>query len=155
MPSLLRGRQAQFYIDIVYGIVFSITFGFLLFVDMDPRVAAFAGGLVLGYFLRVWENMTVYERILQEAVAEEVAEQVPQEAEERVAREVEATVPEEVHAEAEEQVAQEVREQVAEAEVQVSEELHEEVEDQVDQELEKRINARIEERLDDEESPDS
>ena len=47
------GRQTQFYIDTVYGLVFSLGFGYLLFVGMDPRIAAFQGGLVLGYFLRV------------------------------------------------------------------------------------------------------
>ena len=49
-------------------------FGYLLFVGLDARIAAFQGGLILGYFLRVWENMMMYERILQddeEAVADE------------------------------------------------------------------------------------
>jgi len=68
----LRGRQTQFYIDVIYGIGFAGAFAYLLFVDMDPRIAAFQGGLVLGYILRVWENMTIYERILHEEVEEKM-----------------------------------------------------------------------------------
>jgi hypothetical protein len=79
------GRQTQFHIDVVYGLAFSIGFGYLLLYGMDPRVGALEGGLVLGYFLRVWENMSVYEQILEEEVAEE--------AEDAVATEVEAQVP--------------------------------------------------------------
>lgn len=126
MSLAFGGRQAQFHIDIIYGLAFSGAFGYLLFVSMDHRVAAFAGGLVLGYFLRVWENMSVYERILQEAVAEEVAEQVPGEAEEQVAKE------------AEQRVAKEAEERVAD-----------EVESRVDDEFDEQIDQRIEEHLED------
>lgn len=115
-----RGRQTRFYIDLVYGLAFSLGFGYLMLFGMDPRVAAFQGGLVLGYFLRVWENMSVYEQVLEEevaeeaeeAVAEEVAERVPDEAEEQVAVEVEDQVHDEVAAEVEEQVTDEIEERV-------------------------------------------
>lgn len=135
-----RGRQTQFYIDIVYGGAFAVGFGYLLFVGMDPRVAAFQGGLVLGYFLRVWENMSIYERILQEEIAEE--------AEEVVAEEVADRVP----GEAEEQVAQEVEQQVsdevtAEIEHQVPEEVTAEVEERIDEEVEEQIDERVGERI--------
>lgn len=66
-------------------------FGYLLFVGLDARIAAFQGELILGYFLRIWENMTVYERILQddeEAVADELEEQVPTKADERLAQQL-------------------------------------------------------------------
>ncbi|MCU4750664.1 hypothetical protein OB919_01495 [Halobacteria archaeon AArc-curdl1] len=63
------GRQTQYYFDLVYRAAF-------VFSDSAPfcssawtRIIAFQGGLVLGYFLRVWENMTVYERILEEGLA--------------------------------------------------------------------------------------
>lgn len=150
MSLAFGGRQAQFHIDIIYGLAFSAAFGYLLFVSMDHRVAAFAGGLVLGYFLRVWENMSVYERILQEAVAEEVAEQVPGEAEEQVAKEAEQRVAEEVeeqvHVDAEEQIAREVQEQVS---AEVEDQVHDEVESRVDDEFDEQIDQRIEEHLED------
>lgn len=112
MTIQLRGRQTQFYIDLVYGIAFSVGFGYLLFLGMDPRVAAFEGGLVLGYFLHVWENMSIYEQILEEevageaeeAVAAEVEEQVPAEAEQQVSTEVEDQLHDEVAAEVEDQI---------------------------------------------------
>lgn len=138
---MLRGRQTQFYIDIIYGIVFGAGFGYLLFVEMDPRIAAFQGGLVLGYFLRVWENMTVYERILheevaaeaEEAVAGEVAAQLPSAAEAEVAREIEDQVPDEVTAEIERQIPAEVEEQVGdEIEAQLDDRVAQEVEAQMD-----------------------
>lgn len=138
---MLRGRQTQFYIDIIYGILFGLGFGYLLFVDMDPRIAAFQGGLVLGYFLRVWENMVVYERILheevaaeaEEAVAGEVAAQLPSAAQTEVAREIEEQVPEEVTAEIERQVPAEVEEKIGdEIEAQIDDRVAEEVEAQMD-----------------------
>ena len=90
--SMLSGRQTQFHIDVVYGLAFSAGFGYLLFVGLDPRVAAFEGGLVLGYFLRVWENMTVYERVLEQEVAERAEAQVSEEVAEQVPAEAEAAV---------------------------------------------------------------
>ncbi|MFW5964620.1 MAG: hypothetical protein ACOCQM_07115 [Natronomonas sp.] len=136
MLSMLRGRQTQFYIDIVYGIAFSLGFGYLLFVGMDVRVAAFQGGLVLGYFLRVWENMSVYERVLQEEVAAEaesqVASEVEQQVDDRVSEEVEAQVDEA----AEDRVAEKAEERVAEeAEVQVAEQAEARVAEEVDEQV--------------------
>lgn len=132
MTIRLKGRQTQFYIDLVYGVAFSVGFGYLLFFGMDPRVAAFEGGLVLGYFLRVWENMSIYERILEkevageaeEAVAAEVEEQVPAEAEERVSSEIEDRVHDEVAAEVEEQIG--------------------DVDERIDREVEAQVSDRVE-----------
>lgn len=143
---MLRGRQTQFYIDIIYGIMFGVGFGYLLLVDMDPRIAAFQGGLVLGYFLRVWENMVVYERILheevaaeaEEAVAGEVAAQLPSAAETEVAREIEEQIPEEVTAEVERQVPTEV-----------TAEVEEQIDDRVAEEVEAQINDRALKRNED------
>lgn len=132
MTIRLKGRQTQFYIDLVYGVAFSVGFGYLLFFGMDPRVAAFEGGLVLGYFLRVWENMSIYERILEkevageaeEAVAAEVEEQVPAEAEEQVSSEIEDRVHDEVAAEVEEQIG--------------------DVDERIDREVEAQVSDRVE-----------
>ena len=122
------GRQTQFYVDLIYGAAFTFGFSYLLFVGMDPRIAAFQGGLVLGYFLRVWENMTIYERILEQEVA--------QEAEEAVADEVET----QVQPEAEEAVADEV-------EARISNPIDPEGEGSVPDEGENRIEATVEEQL--------
>lgn len=146
----LRGRQTQFYIDIIYGLGFAVGFGYLLFGGMDPRVAAFQGGLVFGYILRVWENMTIYERILQEEVAAEAEEAVAEE----VARELEEQVPGEVTAEVEKQVPEEM---AAEIEEQVGEEFDErvadEVEERFDEEIDERVAQEIEAQMDDHERP--
>ena len=144
--SRFEGRGAQFYIDVVYGIAFAAGFAYLLFVGMDPRVAAFQGGLVLGYFLRVWENMSIYERVLEEEVAAEaeaqvgaeLADQVPDEVETRVTEELEDQVPEEVA----DQVTAELADQVPdEVETRVSEE----VETRVDEELQAAVDDLLEE----------
>lgn len=132
----LRGRQTQFHIDVAYGVAFSLGFGYLLFYGMDARIAAFQGGLVLGYFLRVWEKMTVYEQVLEEEVAqaaeaqvsEEVEERVPDAAEAQVATEVAEQVPGEVAFEVEERVESEVPDEVEE---QVQETIEREVTDEV------------------------
>ena len=129
MAFQFAGRQTQFYIDVLYGIAFSLGFIYLLFVGMDARVAAFQGGLVFGYFLRVWENMTIYERILQEEIAEEAENIVPEE----VSAEVEQRVPDEVSAKVEEQVPQKVEEQV-----------HEEVSAEVEQKVPEEVSAEVE-----------
>lgn len=110
----LRGRQTQFYIDLLYGLGFAGGFGYLLFVGMNPLIAAFQSGLVLGYFLRVWENMSVYERILQEEVAAEAEEAVAAEAEQAVAEQAEAAVAEEVEDAVDEQLDERVTEEVEE-----------------------------------------
>jgi hypothetical protein len=136
----LRGRQTQFYIDLIYGLGFAVGFGYLLIVGMNPLVAAFQSGLVLGYFLRVWENMSVYERILQqevaaeaeEAVAHEIEDTMPDEVEDAVAAEVEGAVAEE----AEDAVPEEV---TAEVEKQVAEEMADEIKERVGEEVEDRL----------------
>lgn len=165
---LLTGRQTQFYIDVIYGAVFAAGFSVLLFGGMDARVAAFQGGLVFGYFLRVWENMSVYERILQEEVAAEAEEAVAAEAEQAVAVEAEEAVADEAHQavvdEAEDTVAREVAQQVprevteeigarlpaevtAEVQRQVTQEIAAEIEDQVREEVARTIDDELTERL--------
>lgn len=148
MMGRFSGRQTQFYIDVVYGAAFALAFGYLLVYGMDARVVAFQGGLIFGYFLRVWENMTVYERLLAEEVAEraeaqvaeEVETRVPTEAEEAVAEEIEDRVPSEAQA----AVAEEVEAQVSsEAEEAVAEE----IESQVGDEVEERLTDETEERV--------
>lgn len=130
----LRGHQTQFYIDVTYGIGFAAGFGYLLFVGMDPRIAAFQGGLVLGYILRVWENMQVYEQILQKEVAAEAQEAVAAEAEVAVAEEAEEAVAEEAH----EAVSREIEERVGE-----------EMDERFDAEIDERVAEEVEEQMDD------
>ena len=151
----LSGRQTQFYIDLVYGAVLALGFGHLLFVGLDARVAAFQGGLVLGYFLRVWENMSIYERVLQEEVAAEaeaaVAERVPDEAQEQVASEVEERVPEKVEEHVPEKVEEHVPEKVEEhVPEKVEEHVSDEVEERVSDEVEERVSEEVDERVTDE-----
>ena len=126
-----EGRQTQFYIDLLYGIGFAAGFGYLL-IDLDPRVVAFQGGLVFGYFLRVWEKMTVYERILHEEVAAEAEEVVAEEAEEAVASEVTETV--------EKKVPQEMTDQIEE---EMDERIHEELDERVAEEVEERMEESL------------
>lgn len=156
----LTGRQTQFYIDLIYGAIFAGGFSFLLFGDLDVRVAAFQGGLVLGYFLRVWERMSVYERILREevaaqaeqavaaeaehAVAAEAVEAVAEEAEEAVADEAHDTVAREVASELDAQVEPEV---AAEVERQVAEEMASEIKERVTEEVTEQVDREIDERL--------
>jgi hypothetical protein len=130
----LRGRQTQFYVDLIYGLGFAGGFGYLLFVGMNPMIAAFQSGLVFGYFLRVWENISVYERILQEEVAAEAEEAVAQEVEDAVTEEVEKQVPEEMADEIEERVG-------------------EEVDDRVGDEIDERVSEQVEEQIDDRTKP--
>jgi hypothetical protein len=148
----LRGRQTQFYIDLIYGLGFAVGFGYLLIVGMNPLVAAFQSGLVLGYFLRVWENMSVYERILQEEVAAEAEEAVAHEIEDTMPGEVEDAVAEEfadkMPQEVEEAVTTEVKEAVAdEAEEAVPGEVTAEVEKQVAEEMADEIKERVGEEM--------
>jgi len=132
----LRGRQTQFYIDLLYGLGFAGGFGYLLFVDMDPLVAAFQSGLVFGYFLRVWENMSVYERILQDEIAAEAEVAVAEEAEETVAEEVENAVTEEVEKQVPAEMADEIEERVGD-----------EVDDRFEDEIDERVTEEIEEQI--------
>lgn len=150
----LRGRQTQFYIDLIYGFGFAAGFGYLLFVGMDPRIAAFQGGLVFGYFLRVWEKMTVYERVLHEEVAAEAESVVAEEAEMAVAEEAEEAVAAEAHQavlkEAEEAVAEEVEDTVQEAVAEEAEEaVGAEMDERFDDEFDERISDEVEEQIDD------
>lgn len=126
----LRGRQTQFYIDLLYGLGFAAGFGYLLLVGMDPLIAAFQSGLVFGYFLRVWEKMSVYERILQEEVAAEAEAAVAEEAQTAVAEEVEETVAEEVEEAVAEEAERAVPEEMAD---EIGERVSEEVEEQMDE----------------------
>ncbi len=88
---------------------------------MDGRIAAFQGGLVLGYFLRVWENVTAYERILDEeaaqeaeaAVADEIEDQIPAEVEEQLADDAETELLDRF-GEIDEELADELREKLEE-----------------------------------------
>lgn len=136
MPTLLGGRQTQFYIDVLYGLAFSAGFGYLLVFGMDARVAAFQGGIVLGYFLRVWENMHIYERILEEEISSQAQEQVEVELETQVPEQIE----EEVETQAQEQLE-------AELETRVPERIESGVEDHVADEVEAQISGEAEERI--------
>jgi len=151
----LQGRQTQFYIELLYGVLFIGGFAFLVF-RVDPRVAAFEGGLVVGYLLRIWEKMSIYERILEGIVSQEAETQVASEVEEqvedvdeRIEREVDEQVGEEITAEVEEQVGDEI---TAEVEEQVGDEITAEVEEQVedvDERIEREVDERIAEEIED------
>lgn len=116
-----QGKQTQFHVELLYGLLFIAGFGFLVF-RVDPRVAAFEGGLVVGYLLRIWEKMSIYERILEEAVSREAQSQV--------------------EAEVEEQVEAEVDKQVEE---QVDEQIDEQIDEQLDEQLDEQVTERLEE----------
>jgi hypothetical protein len=111
----LQGRETQFHIEILYGVLFIVGFAFLAF-RVDPRVAAFEGGLVVGYLLRIWEKMSIYERILEEVVSREAEAQVADEVEaqvgEEVAEEVEAQVGDEFESELDERIDEQVAERL-------------------------------------------
>ena len=83
MFESLQGRQTQFYIDVLYGVLFLLSFAYLALVEMTPLAAGFTGGLVVGYFLHVWEKMVTYERILKERVSVEAERQVSTEVDEQ------------------------------------------------------------------------
>lgn len=148
--SRFQGRQTQFHIELVYGALFIVGFGYLVF-QVDPRLAAFEGGLVVGYILRVWEKMSIYERIIEESVSEaaetqveaELDEQVP----EKVQTEVQAQVPAEVETELEEQVADEVETELEEQmEAQVTDEVEQQVTDEVEQQVANEVEAELDDR---------
>jgi hypothetical protein len=105
VTSQLRGRGTRFHVELLYGVLFVAGFAYLVF-RVDARVAAFEGGPVVGYLLRVWEKMSIYERVLEDAVSAEAERQVADEAERQVA--------DEVAEEVERQVADEVDERVEE-----------------------------------------
>ncbi|MFB6250658.1 MAG: hypothetical protein ABEI27_03045, partial [Halobellus sp.] len=91
LSGRFSGRETQFRIELVYGALFIVGFAYLVF-RIDPRVAALEGGLVLGYLLRVWEKMSIYERVLEEAVSEEAETQVEAEVEAQVEGQVQERV---------------------------------------------------------------
>ena len=140
----LSGRQTQFYIDVIYGAGFALGFGYLLMAGMNPLLVAFQGGLVLGYILRVWENMSIYERILQEEVAAEAEEAVATEAEAAVADRAETQVAQELEEQVPGEVTSEVEQQV---ERQMVEELTQEIKDRVGTELDERLDQEVEKRI--------
>jgi hypothetical protein len=112
LTGRFQGRETQFHIELLYGALFIGGFAYLVF-RVDPRVAAFEGGLVVGYLLRIWEKMSIYERILQEAVSEAAETQVEAQVEEQVDR-VEAQVDEQVEEKVDERVEAQVQEEVEE-----------------------------------------
>jgi len=138
----LQGRQTQFFIDLIYGLGFAGGFGYMLIHGMSLPVAAFSAGLIFGYFLRVWEKMIVYERILHEEVAAEAEEVVATEAEEAVAQEARATVADEVTTEVERQVPEEMSDQI-------EEQLGEEMDERFDEEFDERVAEEVEDQMDD------
>ena len=123
MLERLQGRRTQFYIDVLYGVLFLASFAYIAFVEMSPASAGFAGGLVVGYFLHVWEKMVTYERILEERVSAEAERQVSTEVDEQVG-DIETEVEERVESEVESRV-----EDVKEIDDRV-EEIREKVEDE-------------------------
>ncbi len=152
LSGRFQGRQTQFHIELVYGLLFIAGFGYLVF-RIDPRVAAFEGGLVIGYLLRVWEKMSIYERILEETISREAEQQVEAEVEEQVGDEVETEVEEQVGVRVEEQVSDEIEQQVGE---EVSERLEAEVEEQVEAEvgdLDEQIDKRVTEQIEEADDP--
>jgi hypothetical protein len=109
------------HIDIVYGLAFAVGFAYLLLVGLNALVVAFQGGLIVGYFLRVWENMVVYERVIEEAVSAEAVTAVAEEVEKQVPIELDDRVPDEVEdelvarlREVDEEVATELRRTLSE-----------------------------------------
>jgi len=150
ISSRFRGRQVQFHIELLYGLLFIGGFGYLVF-RIDPRVAAFEGGLVAGYLLRIWEKMSIYERILEESVSREAERQVESEVEDQVPEEV-AT---EVESQVEDEIAEEVEERVGE---EVEERLKQQVEDRVEAEvgdIDEHIDERVTGQLADQEPTES
>ena len=106
LTGRFQGRETQFHIELLYGALFIGGFAYLVF-RVDPRVAAFEGGLVVGYLLRIWEKMSIYERLIQEAVSAEAETQVEAEVEQQVDR-VEEQVDERVAEKVEETVTERV-----------------------------------------------
>ncbi|MFB6197181.1 MAG: hypothetical protein ABEI52_02775 [Halobacteriaceae archaeon] len=147
--SRLQGKETQFHIELLYGLLFIGGFAYLVF-RVDPRVAAFEGGLVVGYLLRIWEKMSIYERILEEVVSREaemqVAAEVEEQVEDEVATEVEEQVEEEVQAEVEDQVGQEMESEISE---QVEEEVQAEIQEQVE-EVQSEVEQEMEDQVADE-----
>ena len=134
LSGRFQGRETQFHIELLYGALFIGGFAYLVF-RVDPRVAAFEGGLVVGYLLRIWEKMSIYERLIQEAVSAEAETQVEAEVEQQVDR-------------VEEQVDEQVEERIEE---QVDEQVEERVEEQVEEKVDEQVEEKVTERVDGEE----
>lgn len=83
MFEKMQGRRTQFYIDVLYGVLFFVSVVYLIY-EMTPLAAGFVGGIVIGYFLHVWEKMVTYEQILEERVSAEAERQVSTEVDEQV-----------------------------------------------------------------------
>lgn len=133
----LRGRRTQFYIDLTYGLAFIASFGYLVFVAMDPRVATFVGGLIVGYFLHVWEKMVTYERILAEEVSQRAEEQVSTEVDRQVGERVEAEVDDQI-GDVDERIEDEVATEVGDVDEKIEEEVTSEVKERVEEEIDGR-----------------
>jgi len=147
MFESLRGRRTQLYIDVLYGVLFLTAFAYLAY-DMTPVVAGFVGGLVVGYFLHVWEKMVTYERILQERVSAEAERQVSTQVDEQVGdveARVEEHVGETVPGRVEEEVGARVDEHVEEG---VEDRVQEKVEKSVEEHVEEFVDEKVEERVD-------
>jgi uncharacterized membrane protein YheB (UPF0754 family) len=132
LTGRFQGRGTQFHIELLYGALFIGGFAYLVF-RVDPRVAAFEGGLVVGYLLRVWEKMSIYERIIQETASEAAETQV----EEEVGEQVEERVDEQVEERVEERVDTRIESQV-----------REEVEERVDEQVEEKVEQQVDEHID-------
>ncbi len=132
LTGRFQGRGTQFHIELLYGALFIGGFAYLVF-RVDPRVAAFEGGLVVGYLLRVWEKMSIYERIIQETVSEAAETQV----EEEVGEQVEERVDEQVEERVEERVDTRIESQV-----------REEVEERADEQVEEKVEQQVDEHID-------
>jgi hypothetical protein len=113
LRNRFRGRQTQFSVELLDGILFIAGFGYLV-LRIDPRVAAFEGGLVVGYLLRVWEKMSISERILEEVVPREARQQVEAEVAAEVDARVAAEVAQQVGAEFEARLDEAVERRVTE-----------------------------------------
>ena len=143
LTGRFQGRGTQFHIELLYGALFIGGFAYLVF-RVDPRVAAFEGGLVVGYLLRVWEKMSIYERIIQETVSEAAETQVEEEVRDQVDR-VEERVDEQVEERVDEQVEERVEEQV---DTRIESQVREEVEERVDEQVEEKVEQQVDEHSD-------
>jgi uncharacterized membrane protein YheB (UPF0754 family) len=147
LTGRFQGRGTQFHIELLYGALFIGGFAYLVF-RVDPRVAAFEGGLVVGYLLRVWEKMSIYERIIQESVSEAAETQVEEEVGEQVEERVEEQVDEQVEEQVEERVDEQVEERVEEqVDTRIESQVREEVEERVDEQVEERVDEQVEEKV--------
>lgn len=135
----LSGRRTQFYIDGLYGVSFIIGIIYLM-LTMNPIVAGFMGGLVLGYFLHVWEKMATYEKILKREVSEEAEKQVESKVDETVDKKVDETVDKKVNEKVDEKADETVKEKAEET---VKEKVDKELEEKVEEKLEDKVEEKV------------